>query len=76
MVNREHVLAVLRGRFRGASARQFAEAANAIVALPDEWEEVQAGSDGEVRLFRKREPAAIGRAAAGRLASPPGELAR
>lgn len=54
MVNREHVLAVLRRRFREASARQFAEAANAIVALPDEWEEVQVRQDAEVRVFRQR----------------------
>ncbi len=57
MVNREHVLAVLRRRFREASARQFAEAANAIVALPDEWEEVQVRPEAEARLFRQRRAA-------------------
>ncbi len=64
MVDREHVLVVLRGRFRGASVQQFAEAANAIVALPDEWEEVRIESirsptghaphDVEFRIFRRR----------------------
>lgn len=54
MVDREHVLAVLRKRFREATARQFAEAANAIVALPDEWEEVHVRQDAKVRVFRQR----------------------
>ncbi len=64
MVDREHVLAVLRRRFREATARQFAEAANAIVALPDEREEVRIESirsptghaphNVEFRIFRTR----------------------
>lgn len=62
-VDREHVLVELRRSFRGASAKQLAEAANAIVALPDEWEEVPidlrppAGPvrhGPEFRIFRKR----------------------
>jgi hypothetical protein len=40
MVDREKVLAVLRRRFSGASPDQLAAAANAIVGLDDEWEEV------------------------------------
>lgn len=40
MVDREKVLAVLRKRFPDASAEQLAAAANAIVGLEDEWEEV------------------------------------
>jgi hypothetical protein len=40
MVDREKVLAVLAKRFPGASADQVAAAANAIVGLDDEWEEV------------------------------------
>jgi len=40
MVDREKVLAVLAKRFPGASADQMAAAANAIVGLEDEWEEV------------------------------------
>jgi hypothetical protein len=40
MVDREKVLAVLAKRFPGATADQMAAAANAIVGLDDEWEEV------------------------------------
>jgi hypothetical protein len=40
MVDREKVLAVLAKRFPGASRDQMAAAANAIVGLEDEWEEV------------------------------------
>jgi len=40
MVDREKVLTVLAKRFPGASAEQMAAAANAIVGLTDEWEEV------------------------------------
>jgi len=40
MVDREKVLAVLRRRFPGAPVTQTAAAANAIVGLDDEWQEV------------------------------------
>jgi hypothetical protein len=40
MLDREKVLAVLAKRFPGASPEQMAAAANAIVGLEDEWEEV------------------------------------
>ncbi len=40
MIDREKVLAVLRKRFAGAPADQLAAAANAIVGLEDEWEDV------------------------------------
>jgi hypothetical protein len=40
MVDREKVLAVLVKRFPGASPQAMAAAANAIVGLEDEWEEV------------------------------------
>ncbi|HXW08268.1 MAG TPA: hypothetical protein VD833_23760 [Vicinamibacterales bacterium] len=40
MVDREKVLAVLARRFPGAGPDQIAAAANAIVGLEDEWEEV------------------------------------
>jgi hypothetical protein len=40
MVDREKVLAVLAKRFPAASPQERAAAANAIVGLPDEWEEV------------------------------------
>jgi hypothetical protein len=42
MVDREKVLAVLHKRFPGATADQVAAAANAIVGLEDEWEDVTA----------------------------------
>jgi hypothetical protein len=40
MIDREKVLAVLRKRFPGAAPDQFAAAANAIVGLADDWEDV------------------------------------
>ncbi len=40
MIDREKVLAVLSRRFNGAAPEQVAAAANAIVGLDDEWEEV------------------------------------
>lgn len=40
MIDREKVLAVLRKRFPGAGPDQVAAAANAIVGLDDEWEDV------------------------------------
>jgi hypothetical protein len=40
MIDREKVLAVLHKRFPGASTDQVAAAANAIVGLGDEWEDV------------------------------------
>ncbi len=42
MIDREKVLAVLHKRFPGATADQLAAAANAIVGLEDEWEDVTA----------------------------------
>ena len=40
MVDREKVLAVLARRFPNSAPEQVAAAANAIVGLDDEWEEV------------------------------------
>ena len=40
MVYREKVLAVLTRRFPGAPAGQIAAAANAILGLDEEWEDV------------------------------------
>ena len=40
MIDREKVLTVLHRRFPGATADQLAQAANAIVGLDDEWEDV------------------------------------
>ncbi|MFO7692661.1 MAG: hypothetical protein R6V57_06205 [Vicinamibacterales bacterium] len=40
MIDREKVLAVLQKRFPGSAPDQLAAAANAIVGLSDEWEDV------------------------------------
>ena len=40
MVDREKVVTVLRKRFPGAAVDQVAAAANAIVGLTEEWEDV------------------------------------
>ena len=40
MIDREKVLAVLHKRFPGGTPDQLAAAANAIVGLDDEWEDV------------------------------------
>ncbi|MBI2835169.1 MAG: hypothetical protein HYX76_12160 [Acidobacteria bacterium] len=40
MIDREKVLTILQKRFPGASTDQIAAAANAIVGLEDEWQEV------------------------------------
>lgn len=40
MIDREKVLAVLHKRFPGSTPDQRAAAANAIVGLDDEWEDV------------------------------------
>jgi hypothetical protein len=40
MIDREKVLAVLHKRFPSATPDQLAAAANAIVGLDDEWEDV------------------------------------
>ena len=45
MIDREKVLAVLAKRFSGATREQLAAAANAIVGLGEEWEEVSDRED-------------------------------
>ena len=40
MLDRQKIEAVLRRRFPGATDQQIATAANAIMGLDDEWEEV------------------------------------
>ena len=45
MIDREKVLAVLRNRFPDALPAAVAGAANAIVGLPDEWEDVSDKDD-------------------------------
>jgi hypothetical protein len=52
MIDREKVLTVLRRRFPGAGPQVLAAAANAIVGLPDEWEEVRVEPDVARRLSR------------------------
>lgn len=42
MIDREKVVTVLRKRFPGAPPEDVAAAANAIVGLGDEWEDVTA----------------------------------
>jgi hypothetical protein len=72
-MDREHVLRVLRRHFPGASPQQLAEAANAIVALPDEWEEIPVvsgrrlaagGRGARIRVFLERLDPPNGAAAA------------
>lgn len=40
MLDRERIVTVLKKRFPGAGAIQIAAAANAIVGLEEEWEEL------------------------------------
>lgn len=47
MIDREKVLVILQKRFPGTSADQVAAAANAIVGLDDDWEEI-IGREGEM----------------------------
>jgi hypothetical protein len=67
MLDRQKIESILSRRFPGSSHDQVAAAANAIMGLSDEWEEV-AGDGGhfpklvreadgglELRLFRRRE---------------------
>jgi hypothetical protein len=53
MLDREKIVTVLRKRFAGATAEQVAAAANAIVGLSDEWEDV-ALDEPEVIAFLSR----------------------
>ena len=70
MLDREKVVTVLRRRFPGSASEQVAAAANAIVGLDDEWEELTAAdvracgeaccladdavSSGRFKVFKKR----------------------
>ena len=42
MLDREKVVTILRRRFPGSAIEQVAAAANAIVGLDDEWDELTA----------------------------------
>jgi hypothetical protein len=52
MVDRERVLTILRRRFPSARPEDIAAAANAIVGLEDEWEELEWRT--EFRLLVRR----------------------
>jgi hypothetical protein len=63
LIDRQKLEAVLSRRFAGASSAQIAAAANAIMGLEDEWEEVAMFDDiadnlsrrsVEFRVFRRR----------------------
>jgi hypothetical protein len=65
MMDRQKLETLLSRRFPGASRDQVAAAANAIMGLEDEWEEVtpcaevcvvarEAADGGEFRLLRRR----------------------
>jgi hypothetical protein len=65
MLDRQKIETILSRRFPGATLSQVAAAANAIMGIDDEWEEIphdvadsmMADSPAvEVRLFRRREP--------------------
>ncbi len=45
MIDRQKLETVLSRRFPGATRQQIAAAANAIMGLEDEWEEVAASED-------------------------------
>lgn len=61
MIDREKVLTVLRRRFPGAPTADLAAAANAIVGLPDEWDDVTDLEPGLMaRLTESEEPTPSG----------------
>ena len=48
MLDRDKIVAVLRRRFPGSASEQVAAAANAIVGLDEEWEEIASpGMNGD-----------------------------
>jgi hypothetical protein len=64
MIDRQKVETILMRRFPGAGHLQIAAAANAIMGLPDEWEEVggdlarlvrEARAGSELKILRRRE---------------------
>jgi hypothetical protein len=69
MVDREKVLTVLRRRFPDATIAQLASAANAIVGLDEEWDEVESRNladlidrlrrGAEFRLLERRADARV-----------------
>lgn len=68
MLDRQKLETLLARRFPGANAAQIAAAANAIMGLADEWEEVrndicylarEADRGAEFRILRRRREAGI-----------------
>jgi hypothetical protein len=65
MLDRQKIEAILSRRFAGATRAQIAAAANAIMGMDDEWEELPSHHIGdaarevdrgaELRFFRRRE---------------------
>lgn len=64
MLDRQKVEVILIRRFPGASPQQVAAAANAVMGLDDEWEEVTGSEElptyllcgaSEFRLLRRRD---------------------
>ena len=68
MLDRQKIEAILARRFPGATRAQIAVAANAIMGMDDEWEELsgrqigdvarEVDRGGELRFFRRRESSA------------------
>jgi hypothetical protein len=65
MIDRQKVETILMRRFPGAGHPQIAAAANAIMGLPDEWEEVggdlarlmrETKGEAELKILRRRQP--------------------
>jgi hypothetical protein len=54
MLDRQKVEVVLTRRFPGASAAQVAAAANAIMGLDDEWEEVDGDEYPDLDVIARR----------------------
>jgi hypothetical protein len=49
MLDREKIVALLRRRFPGSASDQVAAAANGIIGLEDEWEELTAAEASPCR---------------------------
>jgi hypothetical protein len=66
MIDRQKVETIMRKRFPSASVAEIAAAANAIMALGDEWEEIESREvaglvqgfheGAEIRVFRRVVP--------------------
>ena len=55
MLDRQKLEAILTRRFPGSTATQIAAAANAIMGLGEEWEEIAPEDPGsQLRILRRR----------------------